>query len=174
MLKKKIFNKLMIMAVSLLFVSGFAFASGEMTPFKALDINEKEATSDVFKKADLTMVNIWATFCPPCLDELPALGRISKEYKDKKFQIIGIVADVRGKDNLDLAKEIIKKTNADFLHLLPSQDLINLKLKNVSAVPETIFVDKNGNIVGQSIVGSKSEAEWKKVIDQYLKEYAGK
>ena len=174
MLKKKIFNKLIIMTFLVLFINGLSFASEKMIPFKTLDINEEEVDGGVFQRADLTMINIWATFCPPCLDELPALGKISKEYEDKNFQIIGIVADVRGKENLDLAKEIIEKTEADFLHILPSQDLIALKLKNVSVVPETIFVDKNGNVVGQSIVGSRNEVQWKSIIDQYIEEYVVK
>lgn len=174
MLRKNIKNKLCLLISLFLLICGLALGEGTMAPFKALDLNQKEVTSDIFKNADLTMINIWATFCPPCLDELPALGKLAKEYKSKKVQILGIAADANSVELLELAKEIVAKTEADFTHLLPSEDIINLKLKQVSVVPETIFVDKNGKVVGKPIIGSRNEAQWREIIDQYLKDYVRK
>lgn len=144
--------------------------------FTATDLDGNQVDQSIFKDHKLTMINIWATFCGPCLREMPELGEINKEYADQGFQIVGIVIDTLASDGsisqsqVDTAKEIVEKTGADYLHLLPSNDLIEAKLKEVSAVPETIFVDENGNIVGKSFMGAKEKSSWEKVIDQYLEE----
>lgn len=122
------------------------------------------------------MINIWGTFCSPCLQEMPALAELNQEYKDKGFQVVGIVVDAGDangtiiESQVALAKEIVEKTGADYLHMLPSADLLEAKLKDVSAIPETIFVDQNGKIVGESYLGGKSKSDWKEIIEQTLKE----
>ena len=121
------------------------------------------------------MINIWATFCSPCLNELPELGELADEYADKKVRIVGIVADVPQEadgsfdaDMLKKAKDIVSETGADYLQLLPSEDLQKAKIDEVSAVPETIFVDSDGNIVGDSYLGARSGSEWADIIDGLL------
>lgn len=147
--------------------------------FTAFDLEGNEVNQDILKDYDLTMVNVWATFCGPCLREMPELGQIHEEYKDKGVQVVGIVIDVFNQDGtvstsqISTAQEIIAKTQANYLHLLPSEDLINAKLKDVSAVPETFFLDKEGNLVGSSYLGAKDIDGWKKVIDQKLEEVKG-
>ncbi len=144
--------------------------------FTATDLDGNQVTQDIFADYDLTMVNIWATFCSPCLSEMPHLGELAAEYKDKGVQIVGIVVDVMDNtgaisaSQVDLAKEIVQQTGANYTHLLPSDDLINIKLRYVSAVPETVFIDKNGDVVGDPLVGSRSKDDWKSVIDNYLKD----
>jgi thiol-disulfide isomerase/thioredoxin len=107
---------------------------------------------------------------------MPHLGELAAEYKEKGVQIVGIVVDVLDNtgaisaSQVDLAKEIVQQTGANYTHLLPSDDLIQVKLRYVSAVPETVFVDKNGDIVGDPLVGSRSKDDWKSVIDNYLEE----
>ena len=59
-------------------------------------------------------------------------------------------------------------TGADYLHLLPSTDLMVAKLQYVSAVPETIFVDSQGNQVGESYLGARSKDQWIAIIDELL------
>lgn len=124
----------------------------------------------------LTMLNIWGTFCSPCLEEMPALGEIANEYKDKDFQIVGLVIDVMdnsGKvieSQMTTAKEIIAKTNANYKHIIPNEKIIDNTLKDISVVPTTIFLDNNGKQVGSSVVGAKSKTDWIKEIDSRLKE----
>ncbi len=144
--------------------------------FTTTDLNGNEVTEAMFADYDLTMINIWATFCGPCINEMPHLGELAAEYKEKGVQIVGIVVDVMDQtgaissSQVDLAKEIVQQTGANYTHLLPSDDLIQIKLRYVSAVPETVFVDKNGDIVDDPLVGSRSKDDWKSVIDNYLEE----
>lgn len=129
---------------------------------------EGEAVSDeIFSKADLTMVNIWGTFCGPCIREMPDLGELSREYADKGVQIVGLVSDV-GKAKDEKAEEIVSTTKADYTHIIASQDLMTGILGSVNVVPTTIFVDKEGNQVGDVYSDARDKDEWAGIIDELL------
>lgn len=144
--------------------------------FITSDLDGSKVDQSIFKNNKLTMINIWGTFCSPCLREMPELGDLNREYTNKGFAIVGIVIDTLDQDGnidkeqVDLAKEIIEETKADYLHLLPSDDLNEGKLQYVQYIPETVFVDQNGNIVGEPLIGSKTKEDWIKIIDERLKE----
>ena len=113
--------------------------------FDTQTLEGEEVTEEIFTQADLTMVNIWGTFCGPCINEMPDLGEISREYKDKGFQIVGMLCDVAEPGD-ETALQIVEETNADYMHIVASDDLQGGILQYVTGVPTTIFVDKNGNI----------------------------
>jgi thiol-disulfide isomerase/thioredoxin len=141
--------------------------------FTALDLDGNEVNQEIFSDYKITMINVWATFCGPCLDEMPALGKLAGEYAEKGVRVVGIVIDVLDgngepvESQLELAREIVEETGADYLHLLPSADLIEAKLKQVSLIPITFFVDSEGNQV-DSFLGAKEKAEWANIIDSML------
>ena len=66
------------------------------------------------------------------------------------------------------AISIIETTGAAYMHLLPSNSLNKAYLNDVQSVPETIFLDKNGDQIGDRYFGAKNKAEWKKIIDTLL------
>lgn len=141
--------------------------TGEFKEFEAYNLDVETVNQDILKGYDLTMINIWGTFCSPCIREMPDLGEISREYQDKGFQLIGIPVDVGDDKALEKARQIVEKTGADYLHILPSQDLADIYLNQVTAVPETLFVDGTGTII-ESVVGSRSRADWETLIDGLL------
>jgi len=148
--------------------------AGTLASFRATTLDGKPVDESIFADNQLTMINIWATFCGPCLREMPELGELSESYQNRGVQIVGIVADagVPGADSfmsqVELARQLVQQTGANYLHLLPSDDLIKAKLATVSSVPETIFVDSKGNLVGESYIGSRSGADWSQIIDTLL------
>ncbi len=150
-------------------------AGGLLSDFSATDISGDAVDESVLLDYDLTMVNVWATFCSPCIREMPDLGELAAEYSEKGVQIVGIISDVLNSDGtisqsqVDTAKDIVSKTKADYIHILPSHDLFGL-LSQISSVPTTFFVDKNGNQAGSAYLGSKSKADWQKIIDETLAE----
>lgn len=170
---KKIFLSL-VMVIALSSITIFAQSKIKIE-FSAKDIYNKNINSDVFDDAELTMINIWGTFCGPCIKEMPDLSLLSKKYDEQKFQIIGIVIDAVNRKGLpdlkqmDAAKKIVKQTGADYIHIVPDTKLLNGILQNVFAVPTTIFVDKNGNQVGETYTGSRSLADWQKIVDSLIK-----
>lgn len=141
--------------------------------FATTDMAGNPVNEAIFSGHKLTMVNIWATFCGPCTEEMPDLSQLQKEFGDD-FQLIGIVVDAADKngnvlpDKKAAAAAIIETTGADYLHLLPSRSLNQAYLNDVQSVPETIFVDENGNQIGVCFFGAKSKDQWKKIIDTLL------
>ena len=105
---------------------------------------------------------------------MPDLETLSKEYADKDFQIIGIVCDVNydadsyDKDLYASALDVVEMTGVTYTNLLPSKSLDMIKLSEVYSVPETIFVDENGNIVDTNYIGSRSYENWKTIVDNIL------
>ena len=123
----------------------------------------------------LTMVNVWATFCTPCISEMPDLGTLAQEYEDQGVQVVGLVSDVidmegnLDQDQMELAREIVDSTSANYTHLVPSVDLYGL-LYQISSVPTTFFVDETGAQVGGTYIGAKDKDQWQEIIDQLLAE----
>lgn len=148
---------------------------GILHNFTTMDLEGNAVDQSVLEDYTLTMVNVWATFCGPCLREMPDLGELAEEYKENGVQFIGLVSDTMASDGsidenqVQTAKDVVASTGANYIHLLPSNDLYGL-LSQIYAVPTTFFVDKDGNQVGQTYVQSMTKEEWIKVIDEVLAE----
>ena len=141
--------------------------------FTTEDINGEEYTEAAFQEADLTMVNVFATWCGPCVNEIPYLAELDEKMKDKGVQVIGVVMDaVKGtekdEEGIKKAQILAEKTKAEYPFLLPDSGYMNGRLAYVQAFPETFFVDKNGNIVGETYSGSRSLEEWEEIVNTEL------
>lgn len=135
--------------------------------FTAKDLDGNEVDQSVFANAKLTMMNIWATFCGPCINEMPELGELAAEG-GTDYQIIGVCADLNGtEDMLENAKEIVSQTKANYLHLQPAEDLYPV-LTASSSVPVTFFFDSEGKLVGKGILGAQDKDTWSQVISERL------
>ena len=137
--------------------------------FEGTDIEGNIVTSDIFLQSKLTMVNVWATYCNPCLSEMPGLGELADEFDTEEFQIIGIISDVVEGEEQEVAEELIEKTQADYTHLLLNKSIYNALLTDVAAVPTTFFVDENG-IVLDTVVGAMKKTAWEEKINALLEE----
>lgn len=129
---------------------------------------DKYKSSDIFGENKLTMINIWGTLCTPCIKELPELQELSGELAVKGIGIIGLVGDVSGDESLEDASAIVKKKKVDFINLVPDDAIRESLLSKIKGYPVTIFVDSNGNLVGEVIVGARSKDEYKKAAEKIL------
>ena len=145
--------------------------------FATTDLAGNPVDQHLFEGHALTMVNVWATFCGPCLMEMPELGELAEQLAPEGVQIVGVVADVLDYDGsisasqVELAKEIVEKTKANYLHIVPSQDLYGV-LSGVTAVPTTFFVNAAGEQVGREILGARNKANWEALIRENLERVA--
>ena len=126
--------------------------------FETTDTKGNKVTEKIFADKDITMVNVWGTFCGPCINEMPELQKIY-ESLPKNANLIGIVADVPEgmKDGVDNANYIEKQTGVKYTNLTLSDSLSSFA-KRFYAVPSTIFVDKDGNIIGDLVMGANIDA----------------
>lgn len=144
--------------------------SSSSITFEALDMEGNTVSAGIFAETKLTMVNVWATYCNPCLREMPGLGELAGEYAPEEFRIVGVISDVmEGADqkSIDLAASLIEETGADYLHLLLNESLYYALLTDVTAVPTTFFIDKNGEIL-DTVVGSMEKSAWEERINALL------
>ena len=129
--------------------------------FETKGVDGKDYTEKVFSDYDLTLVNIFTTWCSPCVNEIPELEKLYEEMKDKGVGVVGVVLDKK-------AGVLQEKTKASYPFLIPDSTMMNGRLNGISAFPETFFVDKDGNIVGETYSGSHSLDEWKKIVEKEL------
>ena len=135
------------------------------------DVNGETYTQEMFADHDLTMINVFTTWCSPCIREIPDLEKLSKEMEDQGVQVLGIVLDVAGnadEETIEKAKLLAEKTGAAYPFLIPDAGYLNGRLAGISAVPETFFADKEGNIVGETYSGSRSFEDWKGIVEKEL------
>lgn len=134
--------------------------------FTTLTLEGEEVGQEIFSQAELTMLNIWGTFCGPCIREMPELGELAEEYAGQ-LQIIGLISDVVEAGD-ETAQEIIEYTGADYMHILNSADLNSAYLNQVQQVPTTVFLDKEGKQVGETYAGAKNKEKWEAVIQEVM------
>ena len=138
-----------------------------MPEFSTTDMDGNKVTNDIFADYDLTVVNFWATYCNPCIDELPELAEWKKELPNN-VNLIGLLVDVdeKGSDQYKLAEKIIKETGADYQHLLATEEFDDM-ISDLVGVPTTFFVDSTGKIIGEPFAGADVDA-YKQTVEDYL------
>lgn len=155
--------------------TGSSFPRGDeiFKDTESYDLDGNKVSDKIFKGKKLTMVNVWGTFCRPCIGEMPDLQKLSETYADKDFQIIGIVCDIDGKDDsekIELAKEICKDTGVKYVSIIPSDSLDDALLDSVLSVPATFFLDEDGKQLDRNFIGSRSYEGWQAIIDSIYAE----
>ena len=145
----------------------------DLSNLQTVDIDGKEFSGKDFSDYDLTMVNVFATWCSPCVQEIPDLAEIQKEMKDKGVNIVGVVTDTvdqtgENQEALEKAKLIRERSKAEYPFLIPDKSNFNGRLSGIQALPETFFVDKKGQIVGETYSGSHNKKAWLEIIEKEL------
>ena len=135
--------------------------------FRSSDLDGNEVTEDVFSAKDVTILNIWGTYCGPCKEEMPELGKLASELPDNA-QIIGMVIDVPEGDSemIGVAKEICKDTGVSYINITDN-DSVEALMSSVEAIPTTFILDKEGKTVCTPIIGADVES-YKREALNYL------
>ena len=149
--------------------------------FEGKDLDGNEVKSDeLFSANAVTVVNFWFTTCSPCVGELGELDALNKELADKGGALIGVNAFTLDGDETAIAeaKDVLAKKGATYQNVyFDSGSPAGAFTSNIFAFPTTYVVDRNGNIVGEPIVGAiteKNQAETlQSLIDQAIAADAG-
>ncbi len=149
--------------------------------FEGKDLDGNEVKSDeLFSANAVTVVNFWFTTCSPCVGELGDLDALNKELADKGGALIGVNAFTLDGDETAIAdaKDVLAKKGATYQNVyFDSSSPAGAFTANIFAFPTTYVIDRNGNIVGEPIVGAiteKNQAETlQSIIDQAIAADAG-
>ena len=144
--------------------------------FEGKDLDGNTVKSDeLFSSNAVTVVNFWFTTCNPCVGELAELDALNKELAEKGGALIGVNTFTLDGDEAAIseAKDVLAKKGATYQNVYFDSDGEAGKFTtNIFAYPTTYVVDRNGNIVGEPIVGAiteKKQAETlQKLIEQAL------
>ncbi len=131
--------------------------------FIAKTFTGEEISNDVFADYDLTMVNLWASFCKPCIEEMAELEELYKGLSEN-LNLITICYDADTQS--EIAKQILEAKGATFDTIIADDTLRKTVLKDYMAFPTTVFVDSDGNIVGDFILGRPSS----NIVETYMQE----
>ncbi len=141
---------------------------------KTLDLYGNVVDSTIFQDYTITIVDVWGTYCNPCIQAMPTLAEIYREYEPQGVNVIGIMIDVQNGDYtpkpeyIAKAMEITDGTGADFMHLLSSKNIVSSVVRNISAIPASFVVDSQGNVITKISYGSHTKEEWEEIIHEYL------
>ena len=142
--------------------------SGNTFPtFSALDIYGNAVDNSIFADHDLTMMNIWGTFCGPCIMEMPDLGEMALAMP-AGTQLVGLVGDALNAENIELAQSIAESTGATYLHIVPNKVLYDYLNDNITAYPTTVFIDSHGYMVGEPAIGAMSRDRYEAELNKRL------
>ena len=129
---------------------------GVMSDFSAETLSGDTFTQENLAEYDLTMVNIWTTWCPYCIEEMPVLQQVYENLPDN-VNMISICGDAG--TEMDLANQIFSENGCTFEAIIPDDKLTSSLLSTISGYPTTVFVDKDGNLVGDAQIGAPSTGD---------------
>ena len=168
-------EKLIIAVLSIVVgnpVIGFAFpaesqtsiqSESETLQFKEFESGEVRTVKQYEGK--IVVLNFWATWCKPCLEEMPLLDSIQKRYGEKGVQVIAVSADQ--KETQSNIKPFLQKFNIDLPVWLGGTTEKMEELGLGHALPATVIMDRTGNVVGR-IIGKATETDLNRYIDWLL------
>jgi cytochrome c biogenesis protein CcmG/thiol:disulfide interchange protein DsbE len=120
-------------------------------------------SSDDFK-GKVLLVNFFATWCPPCIKEIPILVDLQKSYEGKDFSVIGFSVDKE--ENKQLLKKLMAKTGVNYPVVLTDQNF--KKEFGAGFLPVSFLIDRDGMKV-KSYFGERKKSVFEKDINELLK-----
>jgi thiol-disulfide isomerase/thioredoxin len=117
--------------------------------FTLLDLEGKIHSDSEWLGKKVVILNFWATWCPPCVREIPGFIKLQEKYGEQGIQFIGIAID-----NKNAVQSFVKKMGTNYPILLGDQKAINLAISlgnKMAGLPFTVVIDRNGKIILRQI-----------------------
>lgn len=131
-------------------------AHGILQSFSAKTLDGGMFTNEDFFEKDVTIINFWATFCGPCLAEMPDIAEFEKSLPDN-VQLITACLD--GERDIEGVESILSDAGYEGITLLGGDGDFEQVCGEIMYIPTTIIVDQNGNMLGDAIVGGQVDLE---------------
>lgn len=123
--------------------------------FNTTDLNGNTVTGDIISECELTIINLWATWCGPCVSEMPHFQELHEHYQatpENDVQMIGVVSEGGG-CTVESARAFLEQNGYTWLNL--REDSVLGSALDSGYIPQTIIVDRNG-VVRDHIIGAFS------------------
>jgi len=148
--------------------------TGEENPAEGIDLSDliiktydgNKVDKDTFNNNKLTVLNLWATWCGPCVEEMPDLQKVSESYKGKDVQVHGLAVDSSEDEVIALKEQL----NITYPLLKENEEVKEVLISKFDYVPVTLFVNSDGKILKTFVAGSISEEDLTKLIEGIINE----
>ncbi|MDD3242357.1 MAG: TlpA disulfide reductase family protein [Eubacteriales bacterium] len=137
-----------------------------LPPFTSQDMAGNSVTQEVFSQNRLTLVNVWATWCGYCVQEMPGLQALSEELKEQGMGVVGMVDSTSC--TREEAQEILDSAGVTYLNIYPDAQLNRDFMVLVQSLPTSFIVDAQGNVVSDVIVGMRSKEAYAQLMQDAL------
>ena len=122
------------------------------------------SSDDIFSQHEITMINVWATWCPCCTGELQELEEINNRLAEKNCAIVGLCGDAD--DDINLAKKMLDEFGVTYLNIRTFDGMGDI-FDMDNGWPTSFFVNKKGEIVSEPLTGAQVDA-YEGIIDKLL------
>ena len=145
-------------------IDPYAAQAGTSAAFQTIDLDGNAVNSaDLFAQNEITLVNLWATWCPHCIEELPDLAQIHQQLQGIGCGIVGLLADDSDAETLAEAKSLLAEASVTYPCIVMPDG--GDELFPSSGLPCSYFVNRNGEIVGTPIQGKQVDKYYEAVQD---------
>jgi len=145
--------KKLTLTLMILLIAAYIFPlSGPAIDFKATDINGKTIELSKFK-GKVVILDFWATWCPPCIKEIPNLKKIYSEFKNDDFEIISIALE---RKSSEYAIKFVADKGMGWVHIIDKEKGREIATEyKIRFIPTMYVVGKKGNIIASGLRGEK-------------------
>lgn len=134
----------------------------EVLRFETVDVNGEPVSFADFADKKLIMVNLWETWCPPCMGELPDLEALYEKYRGEGFVILGVYSQ----SELSEVKSTVESLGIQYPVFEATSDFSRYRTQYV---PTTVFVNAAGELMtDEPYIGSMTAAQWEQIITGLL------
>lgn len=132
--------------------------------FETVDFEGKKVNNSIFAQHKLTLINYWTPTCAASRQELSELQEISKRYASQDVSVIGTVLQSEKNE----AIHEMNNAEANFKNIIMSNSMYDFYVNKIRAVPCTVYVNSNGEIVGRIETGVRAASDLQRTIDNLL------
>jgi len=137
-----------------------------LTDIATTDIEGNSIDESIFNGHKITVLNLWATWCGPCVEEMPEFEEISKTYKPEEVQFLGLIIDSDDDD----VKDLLEQLSITYPQIKADEQLTEQIVKYFDYVPVTLFVDENGKVLDNFVPGGTTKEALEKMLTGMLNE----
>ena len=136
---------------------------GDIAPeFEAKQLDGSTFRLSDYRGNKAVLIDFWATWCPPCIDEIPTIKSIAETYRDQGLEVVGISLD---RDEQAL-RDFVKEEKLSYVQVFDEDKARTIaKSYGVWGIPSVFLVDKNGVINAMRLRGVRTETAVKALLD---------
>lgn len=151
--------------------SDIAEKNNILKSFSATTLNGESFTEDNLSGKDITVINFWSLTCGPCIAEMPDLAEYEKTLPEN-IQLITVCLDGEYNNNIENVKSIMEISGFEGITLTSGQGDYQTLCSQIQYTPTTIFVDSQGNQLGEAIIGKQNNLSksYTNEINSFLKD----